>query len=87
MVDPVSHPTIKFNAHRIYSYAQALEMFSGLRLREFALIPDDLRAPDLVRDAPPERLEQQTYACRCFWFEKRKVALFESGRVPYHSSN
>jgi hypothetical protein len=46
-------------------------MFSGLQLREFALIPDDVKEPELIRDAPPERVERQTYACGCFWFEKR----------------
>ena len=71
VVAPVGHPTIKFNAHRIYSYAQVLEMFSGLQLREFALIPDDVPEPELIRNAPPERVEKQTYACGCFWFEKR----------------
>jgi SAM-dependent methyltransferase len=71
VVVPVGRPTIKFNAHRIYSYAQVLEMFSGLQLREFALIPDDVTEPELIRDAPTERVEQQTYACGCFWFDKR----------------
>jgi len=71
IVAPVGRPTIRFNAHRIYSYAQVLEMFSGLQLREFALIPDDVKEPELIRDAPPERVERQTYACGCFWFEKR----------------
>jgi len=70
VVVPVGRPAVKFNAHRIYSYAQVLEMFSGLQLREFALIPDDVSEPELIRDAPPERVEQQTYACGCFWFGK-----------------
>lgn len=71
VVVPVGSPAIKFNAHRIYSYAQVVEMFSGLELREFALIPDDMPDPELIRNAPAERVEQQTYACGCFWFEKR----------------
>lgn len=70
VVAPVGQPLIQFNAHRIYSYAQVLDMFSGLHLREFALIPDDVPEPELIRNAPPERVEQQTYACGCFWFEK-----------------
>jgi SAM-dependent methyltransferase len=71
IVAPVGRPEIRFNAHRIYSYAQVLDMFSGLHLREFALIPDDPLEPELIRNARPERVEQQTYACGCFWFEKR----------------
>lgn len=70
MVVPVGRPRLRFNAHRIYSYEQVLEMFPDLRLREFALIPDDTPEPELIVNAPQESVAQQNYACGCFWLEK-----------------
>jgi len=70
MVAPVGRPRVMFNAHRIYSYEQVTEMFSGLRLREFSLIPDDTAQPEMILDAPPDRVRSQSYACGCFWFVK-----------------
>jgi SAM-dependent methyltransferase len=70
MVVPVGRPCLQFNAHRIYSYEQVLKMFPDLRLREFALIPDDTPEPELIVNAPQESVAQQKYACGCFWLEK-----------------
>jgi hypothetical protein len=68
MVAPVGRPRVMFNAHRIYSYQQVLEMFPDLHLCEFSLIPDDTNEPELIINAPPERVSSQNYACGCFWF-------------------
>jgi len=70
-VVPIGAPKISFNAHRIYSYGQVLTYFSGLELKEFALIPDDPRDGGLIYDANKEQADQQTYACGCFWFSKQ----------------
>ena len=70
MVAPVGRSRIMFNAHRIYSYQQMVQMFSTLRLSEFSLIPEDTQEPELILHAPPERVRSQTYACGCFWFRK-----------------
>jgi hypothetical protein len=70
MVVPVGRPSLRFNAHRIYSYEQVLKMFPDLRLREFALIPDNTPEPELIVNAPQENVAQQNYACGCFWLEK-----------------
>ena len=66
-VTPVGKPKIQFNSHRIYSYEQILEYFSGCRLQEFSLIPD---AGGLLVNADPKLVQQQTYGCGCFWFKK-----------------
>ncbi len=70
IVTPVGRPRLMFNAHRIYSYQQVIEMFSDLSLREFSLIPDDAAEPELITNAPPERVQSQTYGCGCFWLVK-----------------
>lgn len=67
---PLGKPKLVFNAHRIYSYRQILEAFPELKLKEFSLILDDSQSGGLVRNAPPEMVEAQTYGCGCFWFRK-----------------
>lgn len=61
---------IQFNAHRIYTYRQVLNMFRGLELAEFALIADDARDTGMVRHASEAQADQQRYGCGCFWFKK-----------------
>jgi hypothetical protein len=68
-VTPVGRPRIVFNAHRIYAYQQIIEAFAGLSLRQFALVPDDMRQ-DLLVDASPAVADQQQYGCGCFWFQR-----------------
>jgi SAM-dependent methyltransferase len=70
-VVPIGRPKIMFNAHRIYSYEQVLSYFSGLELKEFALVPDDPRDGGLIYDATQEQADRQTYGCGCFWFSRR----------------
>jgi hypothetical protein len=61
---------IQFNAHRIYTYRQVLNMFTDFELVEFALIPDDGSPLGLVRNATEELSNQQRYGCGCFWLRK-----------------
>lgn len=63
-------PCCLFNAHRIYSYDQVLEMFSGLQLAEFSLVPDPPHDTGLVVDARRDLAYAQQYGCGCFWFRK-----------------
>lgn len=63
-------PRIQFNAHRIYSRDQVIEMFSALSLREFALIPQDEADGGLIVSPSFSLLAKQTYGCGCFWFAK-----------------
>lgn len=62
---------IQFNAHRIYTYQQVLEMFRGFQLAEFALIPDDGSLDGLLRHCDPRLVEDQRYGCGCFHFIKQ----------------
>lgn len=68
-VVPVGKPRIAFNAHRVYSYSQVVDMFPGLHLQEFALIPD---TPDegLIRHSSGDSVEGLSYGCGCFWLMK-----------------
>lgn len=69
-VIPIGKPKIVFNAHRIYSYNQIIEYFSDLKLKEFALIPDDPKDGGLIVNPSNKLLNKQSYGCGCFWFKK-----------------
>src|SRR3989338_10863405 len=68
-VVPIGKPRIEFNAHRVYSYEQIMEYFSGLNLREFALIPEENGG--MIINASPEQAAVEYYSCGCFWFIKQ----------------
>jgi SAM-dependent methyltransferase len=61
---------IQFNAHRIYTYEQVLDLFPSFDLEEFALIPDDGAAENLIRYASAEQASKQNYGCGCFHLKK-----------------
>lgn len=69
-VVPVGKPKIMFNAHRIYGHDQVIEAFADLKLREFALIPDDPKDGGLIRNATKSQADAQAYGCGCYWFQK-----------------
>lgn len=69
-VVPIGKPKIMFNAHRIYSYEQVVDMFSGFRLKEFSLIPENACDGDLIINAAKEQADKENYGCGCFWFIK-----------------
>lgn len=66
---------IQFNAHRIYTYAQVLEMFAGWELKEFALIPDQPGEGGLIVGASQQQSDRQQYGCGCFWFVRPHAAV------------
>jgi SAM-dependent methyltransferase len=62
---------IQFNAHRIYTWEGILEMFrERFDLVESALIPEQANL-GLVYSPDKTLLNEQNYACGCFWFKKR----------------
>jgi SAM-dependent methyltransferase len=61
---------IQFNAHRIYTHRQVIDMFSSLSLKQFAMIPDLAQDGGLVISPDKALIERQKYACGCFWFVK-----------------
>jgi SAM-dependent methyltransferase len=66
-VIPVGKPTIRFNAHRIYSYGQIETYFYGLNIRQFSLVDDK---GQFIVDAEATLADQQKYGCGCWWFTK-----------------
>lgn len=70
-VVPIGKPKIIFNAHRIYSFEQIQSYFVGLKLVEFALIPDESEGRDIIFNASNELCNKQIYGCGCFWFRKK----------------
>ena len=66
-VTPVGKPVVQFNAHRVYSFEQIASYFQPLRIKEFALIPDE---GGLIEHADPALVANQKYGCGCFWFTK-----------------
>jgi SAM-dependent methyltransferase len=69
-VVPIGRPRIQFNAHRIYSYDQIIGYFQGLKLEQFALIPDKPAKGGLIANATKEMADEQSYGCGCFHFKK-----------------
>lgn len=61
---------IEWNAHRIYSYTEALALFPTLKLKEFTLIPETSIDGGLIEHANAQEIVGQTYACGCFVFTK-----------------
>lgn len=56
-----------FNAHRIYTYEQVIEMFSSLKLLEFSFISD---ADRFIPHADPDDVIGSKYGCGCYLFRR-----------------
>ncbi len=69
-VVPIGKPKIMFNAHRIYSHEQILNYFKELTLIEFTLISGESNGGGLLVNPKTTLIEQEEYACGCFWFRK-----------------
>jgi hypothetical protein len=70
-VVPVGSSKIAFNAHRIYSYRQALDLFPTLQINQYALIPDSHDTGDILYNASEALTDSQFEGCGCFWFIKK----------------
>jgi hypothetical protein len=64
MEDP---PRVCFNAHRLYSYVQVMDLFPNLSLVEFSLISNE---GEFFENADPHLLKGRKYLCGCFRFTK-----------------
>lgn len=78
IVVPVGRPTIRFNAHRVYSYRQILHYLQELELVEFALVPDEHTGLGLIRGASEVLADEQDYGCGCFWFRKQQAEQIQA---------
>jgi SAM-dependent methyltransferase len=79
---PIGRQRVCFNAHRIYSYDQIMELFKDFELRQFCLVPDD-SSISLIESPNPALVHEQEYGCGCFWFIKGESAgtATETARV------
>ena len=68
---PVGRSRVAFNAHRIYSHEQVLDLFKELELVEFSLIPDGSVENGLIPSPSSELINSQSYGCGCYVFTKR----------------
>lgn len=70
IVVPIGAPRVYFNAHKVYSYNQVINLFHGLELLEFSYISgkNDL---GIITNPKLSNLNGETYACGCFWFTKK----------------
>lgn len=64
---PTGRSRLCFNAHRVHSPRQVLELFPGLELVEFSAVDDDER---FTEKTELSRLESAYYGCGMFWFKK-----------------
>lgn len=69
-VVPIGRPRLMFNAMRIYSYDQVMEMFADMQLREFALIHEYEEDGGISVGASRAMADGEEYGCGCFWFVK-----------------
>jgi hypothetical protein len=73
MVLPLNQsPRVIFNAHRLYSYEQVLEMFGNLKLKEFSIVPPGSRG-EIMKNAKPSdivNVEYHSDSTGLFWFTK-----------------
>jgi SAM-dependent methyltransferase len=68
MVVPMEDPPwVCFNAHRLYSYSQVMDLFPDLYLREFTLITNE---GQFFENADPCLLKGRKYSCGCFRYTK-----------------
>jgi hypothetical protein len=68
MVVPMEEPPrVCFNAHRLYSYSQVMDLFPELSLMEFTLITTE---GQLFENADPNLLAGRKYCCGCFRYAK-----------------
>lgn len=64
---PVGHSRVCFNAHRIHSPCQVLDLFAPLHLMEFSVVDDDRL---FCENTNPELYGHLQYGCGLFWFKK-----------------
>jgi hypothetical protein len=69
-VVPIGKPMVRFNGHRIYSFAQIVHSFPGMSLEDFSLVQDPGYERDFVSGANESLADRQHYGCGCFWFRK-----------------
>jgi SAM-dependent methyltransferase len=70
IVIPLGKPKLVYNAHRIYSYKEIIELMNNFKLVEFSLIQDNAYKEGMTLNADNNLVQENIYACGCFWFTK-----------------
>jgi SAM-dependent methyltransferase len=69
---PVGRPRVEFNAHRVHTPMQVIDLFPDLELVEFSAVDD---SGAFLNPADEHELASATYACGLFWFRKPDAAV------------
>lgn len=69
VVVPVGAPRVQYNAHRIYDPQMIEEYLPELKLKQWAMLPDEFSG-GLVEQPSRQYALQQRYACGCFHFQR-----------------
>lgn len=69
-VTPVGRRQLRFNAHRVYAYADILKSFTNCTLKDFSLVPDNVFEVGLLHSPSKQLINRQEWGCGCFWFVK-----------------
>lgn len=70
LVFPMGKPRIQFNAHRIYSYDQAMQYLKPLSVKRFEFVPDDFQRHGLLSSPEKGFVDKQKWGCGCFLLTK-----------------
>jgi hypothetical protein len=68
LVTPLGKSSLRFNAHRIYSFEMINNLFNDFELKNFSFV-DDL--DHYVEDADPSIVKKSSFGCGCFWYVKK----------------
>ena len=65
---PVGKSCIYFNAHRVFSYDEFLELFNDMEMVSFEYLPDDSKR--IEKNYLKSEISNNYYGCGFFWFRK-----------------
>lgn len=66
---PIGHPCIHFNAHRVFSYSEFINLFNDFELVNFNYLNDE--GHFFEKDYPFNEICNNKYGCGFFWFKKK----------------
>ena len=81
---PVGRERLCFNAHRIHSVQTICRYFAELSLVEFSVVNDD---GAFTQHAPLDAVDDASYACGMFWFQKTRLRTDDAAHGVSLSGN
>lgn len=64
---PIGKQRLEFNNQRVFNPKYVMELFSGMKLKEFSLVDDN---NNFVSNVKPEKYVKVSYSCGLFHFQK-----------------